>query len=138
MDKKKSTPKAKGFTKEELQGIKEKLLEEKVQIMAELDVFKDEGLNKSFKDSSGDLSGYSFHMADMASDLHDREMSLGLAEGERERLYAINDAIKRIEEGTYGTCDYCNESISKQRLKVMPQAKYCIKCQEKEEKSTNK
>jgi DnaK suppressor protein len=73
-------------------------------------------------------------MADMATDLYDREFSLELAEGERERLYALDDAIKRIDEGTYGKCDACGGKISKQRLKAMPQAQNCIKCQEEEEK----
>ena len=95
-------------------------------------------LNKSSKDASGDLSGYSFHMADMATDLYDREFSLELAEGERKILYSLDDAIKRIDEGAYGKCHLCGQSISKQRLKAMPQAEHCIECQEKEEKSSGK
>lgn len=133
MVKKKNTGKGKCFTKQELQKIKEILLKEKAQIIEELLKLKGEGLNKTFKDASGDLSGYSFHMADMATDLYDREFSLEIAEGERERLFALDDAIKRISEGKYGKCDYCGVNISKQRLKVMPQAEFCIKCQEKEE-----
>ena len=77
-------------------------------------------------------------MADMATDLYDREFSLELAEGERERLYALDEAIRHIDEGTYGVCDMCNCRISKQRLKVIPQAVKCIECQEKEEKSAGK
>ena len=135
MAKKKSPNKKKGFTKKELQSIRKKLIENKARILEELIKIKGESLKKSFKDASGDLSGYTFHMADMATDLYDREFSLELAEGERERLFALDDAIKRIDEGTYGKCDMCGVMISRQRLKVVPQAKYCIKCQEKEERS---
>ena len=77
-------------------------------------------------------------MADMATDLYDREFSLELAEGERERLYDLDQAIKRIDEGTYGKCDSCGGNIPKLRLNAMPQAQYCIKCQEEEEKSAGK
>ena len=124
---------AKAFTKKELKAIREDLVEEKARILKELLSLKDQS-NESIKDASGDLSGYSFHMADMATDLYDREFLLSLAEGERDRLYALDEAIKRIDEGSYGICDKCRVRIKKQRLKVMPQAQYCIKCQEEEEK----
>jgi DnaK suppressor protein len=138
MVKRKNSGTNKPFTKKELQAIRKRLIKEKAKIIEELIRLKGEGLNKSFKDASGDLSGYSFHMADMATDLYDREFSLELAQGERERLFALDEAIKRVDEGTYGKCDLCGGSISKQRLKAMPQAKCCIECQEKEEKSTGR
>lgn len=139
MVKKKSSGngKDKKFTKKELDKIKEALIKKKAQILEDFMKLEGESLNKSPKDASGDLSGYSFHMADMASDLHDREISLGLAETEREILFALDDALRRIDEGVYGKCDSCGELISKGRIKVLPQAECCIKCQEKEEKSTS-
>ncbi len=138
MVRKKNSGKNKPFTKKELQAVRKRLIGEKAKIIEELIRLKGEGLNKSFKDASGDLSGYSFHMADMATDLYDREFSLELAQGERERLFALDEAIKRVDEGTYGKCDSCEGYISRQRLKAMPQAKYCIECQEKEEKSAGR
>jgi RNA polymerase-binding protein DksA len=136
--KKKGSNKKRGFTKQDLKKIREDLIREKAKILEELLRIRGESLKKSQKDSSGDLSGYTLHMADMATDLYDREFSLELAEGERERLYALDDAIKRIDEGSYGKCVMCGEYISKQRLKAMPQASHCIECQEKEEKSTGR
>ncbi len=138
MVKKKTSGKEKPFTKQELASIRKSLVKEKARILEELFKLKGQGLNKSLKDASGDLSGYSFHMADMATDLYDREFILELAESERERLYALDDAIKRIDEGTYGKCDICSKRISKSRLKVMPQATRCIPCQEEEEKSAGR
>ena len=138
MPNKKNSSKQKAFTKKELANFRGELIKKKAKILEELMLLKGDSLNKSPKDASGDLSGYSFHMADMATDLYDREFSLELAEGERERLYALDEAIKRIDEGTYGQCDACGVKISKQRLKVMPQAQNCIKCQEKEEKSSGR
>lgn len=137
MAKKKSATKT-PFKKLELKNIRKELVAAKAQVLEELLKLKGESLNKTFKDASGDLSGYSFHMADMATDLYDREFSLELAEGERDTLYALDEAIKRVDEGSYGRCDSCGDVISKQRLKAMPQVEYCIKCQEKEEKSESK
>ena len=90
--------------------------------------------HKSQKDSAGDLSGYTFHMADVASDTFEREFSLGLASSEQELLYAIEEALKRIESREYGICVICEKKISKARLKAVPYARYCIECQTKEEK----
>ncbi|MFH1847392.1 MAG: TraR/DksA family transcriptional regulator [Candidatus Omnitrophota bacterium] len=137
VNKKTDTQKS-SFAKQELEAMRKYMLKKKAEILEEIVSLKGEGLNKSFRDASGDLSGYSFHMADMATDLYDREFSLELAEGERERLYAFDEAIKRIDEGVYGKCAFCGGDISKSRLKAMPQAEYCIKCQEKEEKSAGK
>ena len=135
MPNKKNPDKNKAFTKKELDDIRSELIKRKAEILEEIISLQGGSVNKSPKDASGDLSGYSFHMADMATDLYEREFSLELAEGERERLYALDEAIKRIDEGKYGVCDTCGIHISKQRLKVMSQAQNCIKCQEKEEKS---
>ena len=123
------------FTKSQLKDIKKELMNEREQLLEQINSIKNESLSKSQKDASGDLSGYTLHMADMATDTYNREFSLELAEGERERLYNLIEALKRIEEGSYGRCDSCDGAISKPRLKALPQAKCCIKCQEKEEKS---
>jgi len=128
----------KNYTKAELKKIRQTLVEQKAMILEELMRIRGETLHKSIKDASGDLSGYAFHMADMATDLYDREFSLELAEGERERLYVLDGAIKHIDDGTYGKCDMCGESISRQRLKALPQAQNCIICQEKEEKKSGR
>jgi len=138
VNKKSSRKNNKKYTRDDLKKIRRSLVNQKSKIIEELMVLNEDSLRKSSRDASGDLSGYSFHMADMATDQYDREFLLSLAEGEREILYTLDDAIKKIDEGTYGTCDMCGEIISKQRLKAMPQAQYCIKCQEKKEKSSGR
>ncbi|MDD3088380.1 MAG: TraR/DksA family transcriptional regulator [Candidatus Omnitrophica bacterium] len=125
------------FKSAQLSAIKKDLMKEREQLVDQISSIKGETLSKSQKDASGDLSGYTLHMADMATDLYNREFSLELAEGERERLYNLEEALKRIDEGSYGCCDLCGCAIPRQRLKALPQARYCIKCQEKEEKTTN-
>ncbi|MBI2166664.1 MAG: TraR/DksA C4-type zinc finger protein [Candidatus Omnitrophica bacterium] len=93
-----------------------------------------DSLNLSQRDASGDLSGYSFHMADMATDNFDREFNLDLASSEQQILNLIDDALRKINEGTYGICETCSKPISQKRLLAVPYTPLCIKCQEEEEK----
>ena len=67
---------------------------------------------------------------DHASNDRDRELSLMLADREREKLVYVDDALKRIELGTYGICESCDEVIDKERLMAMPFTKLCLSCQE--------
>ncbi|MDD4894025.1 MAG: TraR/DksA family transcriptional regulator [Candidatus Omnitrophica bacterium] len=122
------------FTKKELEYFKKLILKMKDKILAEIKHISEDTLKKSQKDASGDISGYTYHMADVASDTYDREFSMGIASDERQSLYELDDAIKKIEEGTFGICEECKSAITKSRLKVVPFARLCIKCQEKREK----
>jgi len=124
----------KKLTKQELKEFKKIVLKKKEEILDDLRHISDDTLKKSQKEASGDISGYTYHMADVASDNYDREFSLGLATNERNSLYELEDALKRIEDGTFGLCDSCKGFISKIRLKAVPSARLCIKCQEKREK----
>lgn len=67
---------------------------------------------------------------DHASNDRDRELALMLADREREKLTHVDDALKRIELGTYGICESCEEIIEKERLIAMPFTKLCLSCQE--------
>jgi len=124
----------KKFTKSDLKDFKKIVLRKKEEILNDLKHISDDTLRKSQKEASGDISGYTYHMADVATDNYDREFSLGLASGERKSLYDLDDALKRIEEGTFGICDDCKSSITKVRLRAVPSARLCIKCQQKREK----
>jgi len=79
---------------------------------------------------SKDLSGHVMHMADVATDMYDKEFSLNLASKDRDLLNKIDDALKRIDDGTYGICLGTGKSISKERLKALPYAEYCLEHQE--------
>jgi len=71
---------------------------------------------------------------DQAGDERDRELSLLLSVRDKEKLLAINEALEKLKEGTYGICEECGERIGSGRLKVMPLAKYDVSCQAKLEK----
>lgn len=124
----------KKFTKRELLEFKKIILKKKEEILDEIRHISEDTLKKSQKEAAGDISGYTYHMADVATDTYDREFSLGLVSGSRELLYELDDALKKIEEGTFGICESCKLPIAKKRLKAVPGARLCIKCQKIKEK----
>ena len=121
------------MTKQETLKYKKLLLKLREDVTGEINSIAKDSL-KSQKESSGDLSGYSFHMADMASDSYDRELSLNIASEEQLVVYEIDEALKRIEDCKFGKCVECEKKVPLKRLNVIPYAKYCIQCQSKEEK----
>lgn len=129
----KAGPKLKRMAKKDLKKFKDLLIKMRSQVGGDLSHIAANTLNKSARDASGDLSGYSYHMADTASDDYERDFSLGRATDEQKVLYSIDEAMKRIEEGTYGNCLQCNKSIAKKRLAAMPHTELCIDCQKKNE-----
>jgi len=124
----------KKYTKKDLLEFKKAVLKKKEEILAEIKHISEDTLKKSQKEASGDISGYTYHMADVASDNYDREFSLVLASNERELLYALDEALKKIEDGSFGICEDCKNLIAKNRLKALPYAPLCVKCQSKREK----
>ncbi|MDP2905680.1 MAG: TraR/DksA C4-type zinc finger protein [Candidatus Omnitrophota bacterium] len=124
----------KKFNKKELAEFKKIILNIKEKMVDDIKHISEDTLKKTQKDASGDISGYTYHMADVATDTYDREFSVGLASNDRQLLYEISDAQKKIEDGTYGVCESCKTLIAKNRLKAVPYARMCLKCQEKKEK----
>jgi len=122
------------MTKKVLKEYKKLILKKKQELLDSVQHISKDTLKLSQKDASGDISGYTIHMADMATDTYDREFSLGLATSEQKVIFEVDDALKRIEEGTYGSCEDCKKIISKTRLKAIPYTRLCIKCKEKREK----
>jgi len=75
---------------------------------------------------------------DLASDERDREINFILNDREREKLVAIDEALLRIKEKTYGICESCEGEIQLGRLKVLPFTRLCVKCQEENEKESKR
>lgn len=120
--------------KKELKFFKDLLLKKKAQVSRGIENIAKDALKTSQREAAGDLSGYSLHMADMATDNYDREFSLGLATNEQKLVHRIDEALEKVESKTFGLCDVCGKKISKVRLKAVPYAELCVPCQEKQEK----
>jgi DnaK suppressor protein len=131
---KKATVKKNRMAGRDLKYFKKSLLVLKEDLTDQIKHIYDDTLKKSQKDASGDISGYTLHMADVATDTYDREFSLGLATNGQEVLYEIADALKKIEDKSFGFCEQCNKPISKTRLKAIPYTRTCLKCKESSER----
>jgi DnaK suppressor protein len=123
-----------GLTKKDAKVFHELLLKKKEALMKGIQHIANDALKTSQRDATGDLSAYSLHMADVATDNYDREFSLSLADNEQKLLNRINAAIEKIDAGSYGLCELCEKKIAKARLKAVPYAELCVPCQEKQEK----
>ena len=119
------------MNKKTLEQFRKRLLAEREKIIGGLNNLTKENLSSSQIESSGDLSHYSTHMADVGGDSFERELALGLVSNEQEFLYKIEEALRAIDKGTYGHCEACNKVVKEARLKALPFAKLCISCQEK-------
>lgn len=122
------------MTREDLAKYKKLLLRKKEEVLEAMKHIEKDTLSRSQRDASGDLSGYTLHMADIATDSYDREFSLGLATNAQRILYEIEEALKRVQEKRFGNCLVCDKPILRRRLNAIPYASLCIECQAKEEK----
>jgi RNA polymerase-binding protein DksA len=114
------------LTASELNKFKSILLEKRKDLIGNVNEMQDEALKKSRLDASGDLSSMPIHMADIGSDTYEQEFSLGLMDSERKLLTAINEALDRIADKSYGICKATGKPISKARLEAMPWARYSV------------
>jgi RNA polymerase-binding transcription factor DksA len=122
-------------TEKDFKEFEERLLTERRRILKEMGHLEATVLKVNQRDSSGDLSGYSFHMADAGTDAMEREKAFLFASAEGRVLLEIDDALRRLYRGDYGSCETCGNPIARARLEVMPQARLCISCKEKEERA---
>lgn len=122
------------MNKKDMKDYKKLLLDLYNSLDSEVRHIAENNLKKSQKELTGDLSGYSIHMADMGTDNFEREMELGIATGETDRLRLVEEALRRIKDGSYGRCLDCGKDIKPARLKAVPYATLCIHCQSAAEK----
>ncbi|CAG1065111.1 General stress protein 16O [uncultured bacterium] len=104
---------------QKLQDAKNKILQEVSQkVRSESNILKHE---------IGDIY-------DIASNERERELTLMLGDRDREKLSEIEDALDRLKDNSYGTCEECGEPIAEQRLKALPSTRVCVECMSKMEK----
>jgi DnaK suppressor protein len=86
-------------------------------------------MNGLAKESAEQLPGYSMHMADSGTDNFDRDFALSLLSSDQDAIYEIDEALKRIERGSYGTCELTAKPIPKARLDAIPWARFTVEAQ---------
>jgi DnaK suppressor protein len=127
----KRTHEAIGLRPEEVQGLRKLLLARKAELMDSYSTLEDDARQKGKE--AGELSAVPYHPADLGTDSFETTLSLALLENESTALREIDLALDRMDEGTYGTCEDCGNSIGKSRLRALPQANLCLSCKSLEE-----
>jgi RNA polymerase-binding protein DksA len=117
--------------KTELQRFRKQLLAEKERVMQSM--AQHEKIIRGQGDEGGGGKAHSNHLADRGTDEYEYEATIHTASTEGRYLYHIEEALARIEEGTYGVCEGCGGKIALPRLRALPHARLCIECKEKEE-----
>ncbi|MEZ4457908.1 MAG: TraR/DksA C4-type zinc finger protein [Gemmatimonadales bacterium] len=120
--------------KDDLKHLEKRLLDERARVMKELGYY-DDTFNSTLQNADGDLSSYSFHMADQGTDTMEREKQFLFASQEGRYLWHVNQALRRLYNAPdqFGKCHTCGKDISFERLDALPHARLCISCKEKEE-----
>jgi DnaK suppressor protein len=119
--------------KAEAKEYKALLLALRARLRGDVNQLADAALKKNRGEANGDLSSMPIHMADLGSDNFEQEFSLSLMENDEVTLEAIEEALGRIEDGTYGDCEECGSKIPKTRMQAIPYTSLCVKCASKAE-----
>jgi RNA polymerase-binding protein DksA len=111
----------------------QQLLARRERLRREIDAISGEGV-RSDVFQADETDSVDQHPADDASELFEREKNLTVRQTLEASLQAVNDALQKVDEGTYGICDNCGEPIPEKRLRALPEATLCINCQAKLER----
>lgn len=120
--------------KAETKVYKERLLALRARLRGDVTQMADAALNKNGLEANGNLSSMPIHMADLGSDAYEQEFTLSLMETEEGTLGAIESALERIEDGTFGICEECSSAIPKTRINAIPYVSLCVKCASRSER----
>ncbi len=128
--------KIKGYSKSELKVFKEIILEKRAEIIEQLETLKEQMMDSSTGQYVNENSPYSLHMAEQGTDAQEREKLYLWAQRENKFLAYLEDALQRIELGTYGICIECIDEpknlcptcplIPKERLMAVPHTQHCV------------
>jgi DnaK suppressor protein len=118
---------------EEVESYRKILLALRARLRGDLDQMTDEALRRGGGEAAGNLSSMPLHMADLGTENFDQDFTLGLIENEQAALSQIEDALQRVERGTFGRCEDCGQPIAKSRLQALPYTPRCIDCARKQE-----
>ncbi len=140
----KAMAKIKGYSKKDLEHFREIILEKRDEIIEQLQNLKDQMLDPTTGEYINENSPYSLHMAEQGTDAMEREKTFLYAQRENKFLGYLEDALKRIDAGTYGICIECIEEpqhlcetcplVPKARLEAVPHSQLCLPIKQRQEK----
>ena len=140
----KAIQKIKGYSKRDLEHFRQIILEKRDEIIEQLQNLKEQMLDPTTGEYINENSPYSLHMAEQGTDAMEREKTFLYAQRENKFLGYLEDALKRIESGTYGICIECIDEpqhlcetcplIPKERLEAVPHSQHCLPIKQRQEK----
>ncbi|MHB0999732.1 MAG: TraR/DksA C4-type zinc finger protein [Armatimonadota bacterium] len=106
------------------------LLKEKEILCKEIEAMDEDLSYSDVRTGQNELADYDQHPADQGTDTFEKERDVSVRESWRDVVGRIDEAIGKIDRGTYGECDRCGRRISEARLNAVPHAIYCVECQD--------
>jgi RNA polymerase-binding transcription factor DksA len=121
------------MTETQAAGHRRRLQAQADRLKGDMSGLRQSALRGSGGEASGGISNAPLHLADLATDNSDQEVSLGLLQNQQGVLNSILAALDRIDAGTYGTCERCGKEIPEERLKALMYASRCVNCEQEAE-----
>jgi DnaK suppressor protein len=123
------------MTRTDLEQFRRSLTDLRTRLRGNIARLTGEALNSN-STLGGATSSAPLHPADAGSDAFEQEFTLSLVENEEQVLGEIDDALLRIERGSYGKCEECQAAIARARLQALPYTRYCVKCARRVQQSS--
>jgi RNA polymerase-binding transcription factor DksA len=119
----------------DIDGARDRLQQERDRLTGVRETFADEHLSDEREDENlSELSGVDQHQADIGTETFEREKDLSILEQVEAELADVEHALRRLDEGTYGTCEACGNPIGEERLEAMPATRFCVNDQAEAER----
>ena len=118
-----------------MKKFKEILLTKRGEVQERIEHWREVALESNYKETTGDHSGYTSHMADQGTDAMEREKAFLFLSREEKYLQQINRSLQAIELGEYGICRVCGKEIDIKRMEAVPTTRICVPCKQAESKS---
>jgi RNA polymerase-binding transcription factor DksA len=117
-----------------MEGYRQSLLALRKRHNGDVSHLADEAFRRTGEGAAGNLSNMPIHMADLGTDNFEQEFTLSLLHNQEQVLEQISAALDRLDDGTFGRCEECQQAIPKARLHEVPYARHCVDCARKLEK----
>lgn len=122
------------MNKKQMEQFKKVLLEKRSEVQERIEHWREVALESNYKETTGDHSGYTSHMADQGTDAMEREKAFLFLSREEKYLQQVNQALQLIELGEYGVCRVCGKEIDIARMELVPTTRICVPCKQAESK----
>jgi RNA polymerase-binding protein DksA len=127
----------KTFNKDVLEHFKKIITTQKQEMAEEIESLNDRMMDSTTREFTDTNSVYSLHMADQGTDAMEREKTFLLAQRSDDHIRRLDEALRRIEDGTYGICIVCEKLIEKERLEAVPTTQKHVDCKNKMKRLNN-